>query len=146
MSETGFYGAASLSLDGKGRISVPARYRDALQAQAQGRWAITKHPDGCLMMFPQPQWQIFRDKVAALPMEALAWKRVFLGFVSEVQTDSAQRLLIDPVLRDFAGLHHQVLLLGLGAYFELWDGPRYQAREAATLAQSLPESIRTFCW
>ena len=65
-----FQGASALTLDAKGRMSVPSRYREALQGQAEGRVTITKHPDGCLLLFPRPEWEVFRDKIAALPMDA----------------------------------------------------------------------------
>lgn len=146
MSNTGYFGAASLTLDTKGRLSVPARHRDPLQQQAQGRLAITKHPDGCLLVFPEPVWLPFRDKVAALPMEALAWKRVFLGFVSEVEIDGASRVLIDPVLRAYAGLQRDVLLMGIGSHFELWDAGRYAEREQQVMAQAMPEAIKGFTY
>ena len=67
-------------MDAKGRITVPeARHRDSLMALAQGQLTITKHPEGCLMVFPRPAWESFRDRVAALPMSASGWKRVFPG-------------------------------------------------------------------
>ena len=63
-----FQGASSLSLDAKGRLSVPTRHRDVLLATAQGQLTITKHPHGCLMVFPRPEWEKFRDRIAQLPM------------------------------------------------------------------------------
>ena len=127
-------------------MSVPVRHREALQQQAQGRLALTKHPDGCLMVFPQPVWEPFRDRIAALPMEALAWKRVFLGFVSEVEVDGASRVLIDPVLRDYAGLQRDVLLIGIGPHFELWDAGRYAEREQRVVQQPMPDSLKGFTY
>src|SRR5262245_48969361 len=63
-----FQGASSLSLDAKGRLSVPTRHRDVLSATAAGQLTITKHPHGCLMVFPRPEWEKFRERIAALPM------------------------------------------------------------------------------
>lgn len=148
MESTGFFGASSLTLDGKGRLTVPARHRESLDKIAQGRLAITKHPHGCLMVFPQPVWEPFRDKIASLPMEALAWKRVFLGFVSELEIDGASRVLIDPVLRSFAGLEpgNKALLMGIGPHFELWNEAHYNAREAAVVSQEMPDTIKGFTY
>lgn len=148
VESTGFVGASSLTLDGKGRLTVPARHRESLDKLASGRLAITKHPDGCLMVFPYPVWEPFRDRIAALPMEALAWKRVFLGFVSEVDIDGASRVLIDPVLRSFAGLEPggKALLMGIGPHFELWNEAHYHAREAAVVSQPMPDSIKGFVY
>jgi MraZ protein len=146
VSNLAFFGAASLSLDAKGRVTLPARHRESMQAVGCNTLVITKHPDGCLMVFPEPNWVPFRDRIAALPMEAMAWKRVFLGSLSEVSFDSAARVLVDPVLRQFAGLNagSKLMLMGLGAYFELWDEERYLVREAGTLTQPMPDSIRSF--
>jgi len=82
-----FQGASALSLDAKGRLAVPVRHRDALQALCAGQLTLTKHPEGCLMVFPRPAWETFRDKVAALPMSAAGWKRIFLGNAMDVADD-----------------------------------------------------------
>ena len=66
-----FQGASSLSLDAKGRLSVPTRHRDVLAATASGQLTITKHPHGCLMVFPRPEWEKFRERIAARPGEIL---------------------------------------------------------------------------
>ena len=71
-----FQGASSLNLDGKGRLSVPTRHRDALVAMAQGQVTLTKHPHGCLMLFPRTEWLQFRERIAQLPMSAQWWKHL----------------------------------------------------------------------
>ncbi|RDS99821.1 transcriptional regulator MraZ, partial [Burkholderia contaminans] len=120
-----FQGASALTLDAKGRMSVPARYREALQGQAEGRVTVTKHPDGCLLLFPRPEWEVFRAKIAALPMDAHWWRRIFLGNAMDVDLDSAGRILVSPELRMAAGLEKEVMLLGMGSHFELWDSQTY---------------------
>jgi len=139
-----FQGAAALSLDAKGRMSVPARHRDLLQALCDGQLTITKHPDGCLMVFPRPAWEAFRDKVAALPMSASGWKRIFLGNAMDVEIDGSARVLISPELRTAAGLSKEVMLLGMGSHFELWDAERYAAHEATVMAQPVPQVLSDF--
>jgi MraZ protein len=139
-----FQGASALTLDAKGRMSVPSRYRDALQIQAEGRVTLTKSPDGCLLLFPRPEWERFREKVAALPMEAMWWRRIFLGNAMDVELDSAGRVLVSPELRSAATLEKDVTLLGMGAHFELWDSQMYAAKEAAAMAQGMPESLKNF--
>jgi MraZ protein len=139
-----FQGAAALSLDAKGRMSVPARHRDLLQALCEGQLTITKHPEGCLMVFPRPAWEVFRDKVAALPMSAAGWKRIFLGNAMDVEIDGSARVLISPELRASAGLNKDVMLLGMGSHFELWDAERYAAHEAAVMAQPMPPVLSDF--
>ncbi len=144
VSKIVFQGASAITLDAKGRLSVPARHRDALTALANGQLTITKHPDGCLMIFPRPAWEAFRDKVAALPMNASGWKRVFLGNAMDVEIDGASRVLISPELRTAAGLSKDVMLLGMGSHFELWDAARYAAHEAEVMQQAMPDALRDF--
>mgnify|MGYP000927181089 FL=1 len=99
-----FQGASSLSLDAKGRLSVPTRHRDVLSATAAGQLTITRHPHGCLMVFPRTEWEKFRERRAALPMSAQWWKRVLLGNAMDVEMDGTGRVLISPELRAAAGI------------------------------------------
>ncbi len=139
-----FQGASALSLDAKGRLAVPARHRDALAALCSGQLTLTKHPEGCLMVFPRPAWETFRDKVAALPMSASGWKRIFLGNAMDVEVDGSGRVLVSPELRAAAGLSKDVMLLGMGSHFELWDAERYAAHEAEVMAQAMPDALQDF--
>ena len=139
-----FQGASALTLDGKGRIAVPARHRDLLLATAAGQLTLTKHPQGCLMVFPRPAWEAFRDRVAALPMSASGWKRVFLGNAMDVEIDASSRVLIAPELRLSAGLVRDVMMLGMGSHLELWDAKAYDEHEAAVLQSDMPESLKNF--
>lgn len=131
-------------MDAKGRLAVPVRHRDALQALCEGQLTITKNPDGCLMIFPRPAWEVFRDKIAALPMSAAGWKRIFLGNAQDVEIDSAARVLVAPELRVAAGIQKDVMLLGMGSHFELWDAERYAAHEAAVMAEPMPQALQDF--
>ncbi len=140
-----FQGASALTLDVKGRMSIPSRYRDALQhGQAEGRITVTKHPDGCLLLFPRPAWEQFRNKIAALPMDAHWWRRIFLGNASDVELDSAGRMLISPELRSAAMLDKDVMLLGMGDYFEIWNAQTYAEKEQSAMAQAMPEVLKNF--
>ena len=67
-----FQGASAITLDAKGRMSIPAKHRDALSLQCEGRLTLTKHPDGCLLFFPRPVWENHRQQIAAWPMAARA--------------------------------------------------------------------------
>ncbi len=133
-----------MALDAKGRLTVPTRHREVLALLCQGRLTVTKHPDGCLMLFPRPTWETFRDKVAALPMSAAGWKRVFLGNAMDVEIDSAARVLISPELRRSADLKSDVMLLGMGSHFELWDAAAHAAHEAEVMAGPLPDALKDF--
>jgi MraZ protein len=131
-------------MDAKGRLAVPTRHRDVLQALCAGQLTITKHPEGCLMVFPRPAWENFRDRIAALPMAAAGWKRVFLGNAQDVEIDGAARVLISPELRAAAGLQKDVMLLGMGSHFELWDAQAYAAHEAQVMQSELPDALKDF--
>jgi len=139
-----FQGASSLTLDGKGRLSVPTRHRDVLSATAQGLLTITKHPHGCLMVFPRPEWDVFRDRISALPMSAQWWKRIFLGNAMDVELDSTGRILISPELRTSAGIAKDTILLGMGNHFELWDKAAYEAQEAKAMQEQMPDVFKDF--
>ena len=139
-----FQGASSLSLDAKGRLSVPTRHRDVLSATAGGLLTITKHPHGCLMIFPRPEWEAFRQRIAQLPMSAQWWKRIFLGNAQDVEMDAQGRVLIAPELRAAAGITKEAVLLGMGNHFELWDAATYAAQEAEAMKGEMPEAFQDF--
>ena len=139
-----FQGASALSLDAKGRLSVPARHRELLAGQCGDRLTITKHPHGCLLLFPRPEWERFRERIVALPMSAQWWKRVFLGYAMDMDIDATGRVLISPELRAAAGITRDVLLLGMGGHFELWDRATYEAQEAQALAGGMPDALQDF--
>lgn len=139
-----FQGASALNLDAKGRMSVPSRHRDALQLQGEGRVTLTKHPDGCLLLFPRSEWEAFRARVAQLPMDAHWWRRIFLGNASDVEIDGSGRLLISPELRASAGIEREIILLGMGSHLEVWDAPTYAAKEQTAIAQGMPEALKQF--
>ena len=141
-----FQGASSLNLDGKGRLSVPTRHRDALMALSEGQLTFTKHPHGCLMLFPRPEWLQFRDRIASLPMSAQWVKRVFLGNAMDMDMDATGRLLVSPELRAAAGLTKEVILLGMGSYFELWDKATYEAKEAQAMQEEMPAAFEDFAF
>ncbi|BEI32781.1 division/cell wall cluster transcriptional repressor MraZ [Polynucleobacter sp. HIN5] len=139
-----FQGASALNLDAKGRMSVPARHRDALLLQGEGRVTLTKHPDGCLLLFPRPEWEAFRARVAQLPMDAHWWRRIFLGNAAEIDLDSAGRILITPELRSAANIEREIMLLGMGSHLEIWDANTYAAKEQAAIAQGMPDALKQF--
>ena len=131
-------------MDGKGRIAMPVRYRELLSAAGVNQLTITKHPEGALMIFPRPAWEPFRARVAALPMDSIGWKRVFLGNAMDVEIDASSRVLVPPELRKSAGLERDVMLLGMGSHFELWDAAGHAAYEARVMQSAMPESLKSF--
>lgn len=139
-----FQGCSNLSLDVKGRMTVPSRHRDALQGQCEGRLTLTRDPNGCLLMFPRPVWEALRETIAAWPQSAKAWQRIYLGSALDVDLDATGRLLIAPELRAAVRLEKEVILLGMGSHFELWDAPTHQRKEAEAIAQGMPEALANF--
>ncbi len=144
MAAAVFQGTSALALDGKGRITVPVRQRELLQATCEGRLTLTKHPDGFLWVFPRPRWESFREQLMALTMDAEPWRRIFLGSAVDVELDSAARVLVPPELRSAAALTRELLLIGNGHMLELWDAARHAAHEAQVTAQPMPAEIRAF--
>ncbi len=142
VSDFVFQGESALTLDGKGRVTVPARFRDALNALCTGQMTVTKHPGRCLLLFPRPAWVEFRSKLLQLPMDAEAWRRLFLGSAMDVDIDAGSRVLLSPELRAWAGLGKDLMLVGMGSRMEIWDRERYLANENLTLSQPMPDGLR----
>jgi MraZ protein len=122
---------------------MPTRHRDALSAQS-GLLTITKHPHGCLMVFPGDEWDKFRARIASLPMDAQWWRRIFLGNAMEVDMDATGRILVSPELRAAAGISREAVLLGMGSYLELWDAQAYAAKEAEEMQKPMPDVLKDF--
>ena len=139
-----FQGASFVALDTKGRLSVPTRHRDVLSATSASQLTMTKHPHGCIMIFPRSEWEKFRERIASLPMQAQWWKRIFLGNAMDVDMDATGRVLVSPELRSAAGISKDTVLLGMGNYFELWDAHTYAAQEAEQMKGDMPDVFRDF--
>jgi MraZ protein len=139
-----FQGSSALTLDAKGRVTIPTRHRDALASQAEGRLTLTRHPDGCLLVYPRPEWEKKREQIAAFPMQARALQRLLLGNAQDVEVDGAGRILVAPELRTAAGMTREVMLLGMGAHFELWDAAALARREAEDLEQDMAGVLNQF--
>ena len=110
----------------------------------EGRVTLTKSPDGCLLLFPRPEWEAFRTRVAQLPMDAHWWRRIYLGNATEVELDGSSRILVSPELRSAAGIEREIILLGMGSHLELWDAATYAAKEQAAISQGMPEALKQF--
>ncbi|PWK47944.1 division/cell wall cluster transcriptional repressor MraZ [Pleionea mediterranea] len=136
-----FRGANSINLDAKGRIAIPARYRDRLSDICNGRMVVTKNPYELdtpnLLLFPLHNWEDFEEQVRALPSSKKAYrlfKRVTIGSAKEVDVDGNGRLLLPAELRDFAGLSKSLMLVGQGETFQIWDETQWKAQEADDLS------------
>jgi MraZ protein len=96
------------------------------------------------LFFPRPVWESHREQIAAWPMSARAWQRIFLGNASDVELDSAGRILIAPELRAASGLARDVMLLGMGSHFEIWDAGKLADSESQTIAAGMPDALSNF--
>ncbi len=137
-----FQGASELSLDAKGRLAVPTRHRDALQSGGAAV-VLTAHPDGCLLLYPRLSWEPIGARVQALSSfneQARWWQRLLVGFAEELEPDAQGRILVSPALRKFASLKKDVMLVGQGSHFELWDVELWNEmlQKAITQAASSP--------
>ena len=141
VSAFAFKGGPVLTLDGKGRITVPARWRDVLMSAVQGQMMVSKSHVRCLSLFPRPVWDQFETRLNALPASADGLRRLYIGSATEVAIDGASRVLLPPELRAWAGLEREVIFMGLGNRFELWDRARYEAHEAAVLEQDMSAQL-----
>jgi len=145
-----FRGATSLSLDAKGRLAIPAKHRDALQAQCAGHLVLTAHPHRCLLLYPQPAWEPIQAKMMSLSSfdkQSSALQRLLVGFAEDVEMDAAGRMLVSNVLRDFAGLEKQTMLVGQGSHFELWGMDAWKAQLENAIANddlTLPTELEGF--
>jgi len=119
-----FRGVAQLSLDSKGRLAVPSRYREALLVRCAGRLVITADFDKCLLIYPQPDWEPIQQKLmerSSFNPRIRGLQRQLVGHAEDIEMDAAGRVLVSSALREFAALEKNVVLVGQGNRFELWD-------------------------
>jgi MraZ protein len=120
-----FQGAVQLNLDSKGRLAIPAKHRDALLAQCSGKLILTAdHQDACLLIYPETEWLPISEQLRKMPSlnsQVRQLQRRLLGYAEGVEMDSAGRVLVSPALRAYARLDKEVVLVGQGNKFELWD-------------------------
>jgi MraZ protein len=131
-----FRGATKITLDDKGRMVMPTRYREQISELAQGKLVVTVDKD-CLLIYPLPEWEQKERELMNLPnLDATSrWlQRVLVGQAADLLLDGHGRLLLPPELREFAKLGRHGMLIGQGKRFELWDEDRWNERRDAWLA------------
>lgn len=132
-----FRGASKVSLDAKGRLAIPTRYRERLLIRCDGNLILTVDKDHCLLLYPLPDWEELERKLVRLPsMNKVARRivRIMVGYATEVDMDGNGRILISRELREFASLDRQGIFLGQGNKFELWDEPTWNEKRDAWLS------------
>ena len=134
-----FRGEFSLSLDAKGRLAVPSRYRERLSEICAGKLVVTiSLLERCLAVYPYPAWQNIEDELKNLPaldVKAQAISHLLIGHATECDLDSHGRVLISQSLREFAGLEKQVKMVGQVRKFELWAEDTWTSRREELLGQ-----------
>lgn len=135
-----FRGATRVTLDSKGRFAMPARYRDGLAGGCNGQLVTTVDRDYCLLLYPLPTWEEIERKLTALPTlqpQVRRLQRLMLGYATELELDAHGRIRLPRELREFAGLDRQVMLIGQGNKFELWDVERWTERRDTWLHEDI---------
>ena len=143
-----FRGNFQLTMDAKGRLAVPKKYRDCLEAESGPKMVITTGEyEDCLVVYPLPEWQRIEERLRGHPDlqpesddEARAkaeWTcRLVIGNATDCDIDSHGRLLIPPPLRTHAALEKQVRMVGQTEKFELWDESKWSERSADAFARN----------
>jgi MraZ protein len=120
-----FRGCNTLSVDNKGRLAVPSRYRERLICLANGNLILTLNPlDRSLWLYPLPEWEMIESKLAKLSdfdRQGRRAKQMMRGYATDCQLDSQGRILIPHELREYASLGKHAVILGQGNKFEIWD-------------------------
>lgn len=149
-----FRGINGINIDSKGRMNMPTRYRERLQVESQNAVVLTiDTEEKCLLVYPQPEWEVIEKKLAALPSFNAAARRIqrlLIGHATEVEIDTQGRILLPTILREYAGLDKKAVLVGQGRKFELWDEAHWHERRAHWLqeesdakGQDLPDEVKS---
>jgi MraZ protein len=142
-----FRGCYEHTIDDKGRLSIPAKFREALETAFVPPLFLTRN-ENCLVAYPSDEWRLLETRVggmSAFDPKIQAFRRFFVSPAQECHLDKAGRLLVPPTLRTFANLEREVVLAGMGNYLEIWSKERYDAtmqsalENFATLAQAMGE-------
>ena len=115
-----FMGEYNHTVDAKGRLIVPSKFREQLGDE----FVVTTGPDGCLFVYENTEWKALEEKLHALPLtnaNARKFSRFFLAGSTTCEVDKQGRILLPAVLRDFAGIDKEAVLVGVGSRIEIWN-------------------------
>lgn len=119
-----FMGEYSHTIDTKGRLIVPSKFRELLGDE----FVLTKGLDGCLSIYPMDEWKAFEEKLKALPLtnkNARTFSRFFVAGATACELDKQGRILVPATLREFAGLEKDVILTGNITRIEIWSKAKW---------------------
>lgn len=133
-----FRGANAISLDAKGRLAMPSRYRDELVSRCAGQLIVTIDAiDPCLCVYPLTEWELIEAKLrelASFREENRRLQRLLIGNAVDLELDASGRFLVPPRLREYAKLDKRAMLVGQLNKFQLWDEDAWNAVADADLA------------
>lgn len=138
-----FRGINSINLDAKGRIIIPTRYRPALEESRSQLVVTIDTEDPCLLLYPLSEWEILENKLENLPSfnrAARRVQRILIGHATEVELDGSGRILLPGLLREYAGLDKQVMLVGQGRRFEIWSDSGWEQGRQDWLDEGVKET------
>jgi MraZ protein len=124
-----FLGRHLHNLDAKGRIAIPARFRDAL---ANGL-VVTRGIDRCLALYPMSAWIPLAERVSSLPLSdpnARTFRRLVFAEAVDLELDSQGRILLPPELRDYAEIGRAAVVVGVDSFVEIWSPERWETQKA----------------
>jgi MraZ protein len=134
-----FRGINSIAIDAKGRMAMPARYRERLLEISGGRLVVTVDRDHCLLVYPLPEWEVIESKLVNLPSlnkTARVLQRLLIGHATELEMDGQGRILLPTMLRDYAGLGKKAVLIGQGKKLEIWDEETWSVKQQEWVASA----------
>lgn len=127
-----FRGVSSINLDTKGRLAIPTKYRSELQEGCECQLVVTADRDGCLLLYPLPEWEAVERqliKLSNIDKKVRALKRFMIGYASECEMDGQGRVLLPETLRNFAKLDKRIVLSGQLNKFEIWDADTWESHQ-----------------
>ncbi len=134
-----FRGRYDHTVDGKGRTSLPSRFRDVLAASGEVRLVVTTGLDPCLVAYPLKEWTAFEDRLSALPQfdpMVANLRRIYVSGAVDCDVDRLGRLLVPQSLREHAGIDREVVWAGMGRHIELWSKARFDALRSEVLSDA----------
>ncbi len=138
-----FRGSSYHILDAKGRIIVPARFRDLIRANGDG--VMVSRMDSCLVAYTFPEWRQIESKILALSEKSenmRRFRRVFIGGAFECNCDRQERILIPPSLRQYAALEKEIVLVGVLDHFEIWSRENWDKENSHMEEDMGKEAVR----
>ena len=141
-----FRGATKVTIDAKGRLAIPTRYRDRIISRCDGQLVVTVDKDYCLLLYPYPDWEEIERKLMRLPSlnkQARRLQRLMVGYATEIEMDGNGRILLSKELREFSSIERQSILIGQGNKFELWDDDSWNKKRDSWLSMEDEAGLST---